>query len=218
MSTRPICVKWFTNRSRRISAGRGMTTNSAFADAVAAENELVRERVGVGPLQRYPTTRTSRRGRRNGPERYLHSWMTDGSKHSVKEFLFRDNQEIGDLVRRLIAPSARRLDVESPIVEARCCPTACGARNGARLGCHPRRPGARTVRSSRSESFRAKLRHVEDLVPARHAVLEPRQLPGSPASMPEQTSSSAARCIREGRRYSTCCCARDEAVRRARHL
>ena len=82
------------NRPRLVDAGR-------------AEHELVRERVGAGPLQHYLDDPNVQEVGVVGPER-TQLWLTDGSKHLVKEFLFGSNEEIADLVRRLIAPSGRR--------------------------------------------------------------------------------------------------------------
>ena len=131
-----------------------------LADAVAAEHELVRERVGAGPLQRYLDDSNVQEVGVVGPER-THLWMTDGSKHLVKEFLFRDNAEIGDLVRRLIAPSGRRLDVESPIVQA-MLPDSL-VRNGARLSAilGDLSPNGTVVTIRK---FPRRFRHMEDLV------------------------------------------------------
>ena len=131
-----------------------------LADAVAAEHELVRERVGAGPLQRYLDDPNVQEVGVVGPER-THLWMTDGSKHLVKEFLFRNNAEIGDLVRRLIAPSGRRLDVESPIVEA-MLPDSL-VRNGARLSAilDDLSPNGTVVTIRK---FPRRFRHMEDLV------------------------------------------------------
>src|SRR5712691_5321995 len=78
---------------------------SRLADAVAAERELVRERVGAGPLQRYLDDPNVQEVGVVGPER-TQLWLTDGSKHLVKEFLFGSNEELADLVRRLRAPSS----------------------------------------------------------------------------------------------------------------
>ena len=129
-------------------------------DSAVAEHELLRERIGAGPLQRYLDHPLVQEIGVVGPDRaYL--WLTDGSKHLVPEILFRADDEIGDLVRRLIAPSGRRLDAESPIVEA-MLPESL-VRNGARLsaiGAELSPNG--TVVTIRK--FPRRFRHAEDLV------------------------------------------------------
>ena len=131
-----------------------------LSDPEAAEQELVRERIGAGPLQRYLDHPLVQEIGVVGPDR-VHFWLTDGSKHRVRESLFRTDEEIGDLVRRLIAPSGRRLDAESPIAEA-MLPESL-VRNGARLSAilADLSPNG-TVLTIRK--FPRRFRHLEDLV------------------------------------------------------
>jgi Flp pilus assembly CpaF family ATPase len=131
-----------------------------LSDPEQSEVELLRERIGAGPLQRYLDHPQVQEVGVVGPDR-VHLWMTDGSKHRVPEILFRSDEEIGELVRRLIAPSGRRLDAESPIVEA-MLPESL-VRNGARLsaiGAELSPNG--TVVTIRK--FPRRFRHAEDLV------------------------------------------------------
>jgi Flp pilus assembly CpaF family ATPase len=131
-----------------------------LSDPEQSEVELLRERIGAGPLQRYLDNPQVQEVGVVGPDR-VHLWMTDGSKHLVPEILFRSDEEIGELVRRLIAPSGRRLDAESPIVEAMLPENL--VHNGARLsaiGAELSPNG--TVVTIRK--FPRRFRHAEDLV------------------------------------------------------
>jgi pilus assembly protein CpaF len=129
-------------------------------DPAVAEHELLRERIGAGPLQRYLDHPLVQEIGVVGPDRaYL--WLVDGSKHLVPEILFRRDEEIGELVRRLVAPSGRRLDAESPIVES-MLPESL-VRNGARLSAiGPELSPNGTVVTIRK--FPRRFRHAEDLV------------------------------------------------------
>lgn len=131
-----------------------------LVDPLAAEHELLRERIGAGPLQRYLDDPSVQEIGVVGPER-IQLWLTDGSKHLVQGMLFRSNEEIADLVRRLIAPSGRRLDVESPIVEA-MLPDSL-VRNGARMSAvlADLSPNGTIVTIRK---FPRRFRHLEDLV------------------------------------------------------
>ena len=131
-----------------------------LSDPAVAENELLRERIGAGPLQRYLDHPLVQEIGVVGPDR-IYVWLSDGSKHLLPDILFRSDEEIGELVRRLIAPTGRRLDAESPIVGA-MLPESL-VRNGARLSA----VGAElspngTVVTIRK--FPRRFRHAEDLV------------------------------------------------------
>jgi Flp pilus assembly CpaF family ATPase len=131
-----------------------------LSDPDLSEQELLRERIGAGPLQRYLDHPQVQEIGVVGPDR-VHLWMTDGSKLLIPEILFRSDEEIGELVRRLIAPSGRRLDAESPIVEA-MLPESL-VRNGARLSAigGELSPNGTVVTIRK---FPRRFRHAEDLV------------------------------------------------------
>jgi pilus assembly protein CpaF len=131
-----------------------------LSDPGAAEHELLRERIGAGPLQRYLDDPLVQEIGVVGPDR-SYVWLRDGSKHLLPEILFRTDEEIGELVRRLIAPSGRRLDAESPIVGA-MLPEHL-VRNGARLSAAgPEVSPNGTAVTIRK--FPRRFRHAEDLV------------------------------------------------------
>jgi pilus assembly protein CpaF len=131
-----------------------------LGDPQVAEHDLLRERIGAGPLQRYLDHPRVQEIGVVGPDR-AYVWLTDGSKHRLAETLFSNDDEIGELARRLIAPTGRRLDAESPIVEA-MLPESL-VRNGARLSAilAELSPNG-TIITIRK--FPRRFRHAEDLV------------------------------------------------------
>jgi pilus assembly protein CpaF len=94
------------------------TTNTPrLADAEAAERELVSDQLGAGPLQIYFDDPNVEEIGVIGVDR-VWLWMVDGRKVLVQEQLFESDEEIVELVRRLIRRLQRQFNIASPIVDA----------------------------------------------------------------------------------------------------
>ncbi len=102
------------------------TTNTPrLTDPEAAEKALISDLLGAGPLQVFMDDATIEEIGVNGAER-LWVWYVDGRKELVQEPLFESDEEIVELVRRLIRRLGRQFNIASPIVDA-------ALPNGARL-------------------------------------------------------------------------------------
>jgi pilus assembly protein CpaF len=102
------------------------TTNTPrLLDPQAAERSLVSDQLGAGPLQAYMDDSSIEEIGVNGVERTW-LWFVDGRKELVQEPLFDGDDEVVELVRRLIRPVGRQFNVAASIVDA-------GLPSGARL-------------------------------------------------------------------------------------
>jgi pilus assembly protein CpaF len=95
----------------------GTAHTPRLVDASAAEQELISDLIGAGPLQKFIDDDTVEEIGVVGVERTW-LWFTDGRKELVQDVLFDTDEEIVELVRRLIRRLGRRFDISSPIVDA----------------------------------------------------------------------------------------------------
>jgi len=111
---------------------RALTTTNTprLAEPQQAEAWLISDQLGAGPLQIYLNDPSVEEIGVNGVERTW-LWYVDGRKVLVQEQLFDNDDEIVELVRRLIRRLGRQFNIASPIVDAAL---ANGARLNAVLG------------------------------------------------------------------------------------
>jgi pilus assembly protein CpaF len=94
------------------------TTNTPrLVDPEAAEKELVSDQLGAGPLQVYLEDPNVEEIGVSGVDR-VWLWTVDGQKLLVQEPLFESDEDIVELVRRLIRRLQRQFNIASPIVDA----------------------------------------------------------------------------------------------------
>src|SRR6266851_65565 len=94
------------------------TTNTPrLVDAAAAERALIADFLGRGPLEPYLEDPRIEEVGVVGPGQDW-AWGTDGTKRRIQEVLFDDEGELISFTRRLLAPLNRRLDAQSPMVDA----------------------------------------------------------------------------------------------------
>jgi pilus assembly protein CpaF len=86
-------------------------------DPATAERELVSDVLGYGPLQRFMDDPEIEEIGVVGVERTW-VWYVDGRKELIQEPLFDYDEEIVDLVRRIIRRLGRRFDLSSTMVDA----------------------------------------------------------------------------------------------------
>jgi pilus assembly protein CpaF len=95
----------------------GTTNTPRLADAEAAERELVSDQLGAGPLQVFMDDPSVEEIGVDDYER-VWLWRVDGTKDLVQDPLFDSDDEIVELVRRLIRRLHRQFNIASPIVDA----------------------------------------------------------------------------------------------------
>jgi pilus assembly protein CpaF len=94
------------------------TTNTPrLVDGDAAEKELISDQLGAGPLQIFLEDPNVEEIGVNGVDR-VWLWTVDGRKVLVQEPLFESDEEIVELVRRLIRRLQRQFNIASPMVDA----------------------------------------------------------------------------------------------------
>ena len=132
------------------------TTNTPrLGDPVAAERELISDLLGMGPWQRFMDDPTIEEIGQVGVERTW-LWFVDGRKELVQEALFDGDEEIVELVRRIIRRLGRRFDLSAPIVDA-------ALPNGARLNAVL--DGIELLGTTVTiRKFPRRYRHVEEIV------------------------------------------------------
>jgi pilus assembly protein CpaF len=97
---------------------RAVTTNAPLlADPEAVEQRLFDGLLRLGILQPLVDDPTIEEIIVNGPGRVF--VIRDGRTHLVPDLYFEDDEELHQLVKRLIGPLGRRLDESSPMVDAR---------------------------------------------------------------------------------------------------
>jgi pilus assembly protein CpaF len=107
------------------------TTNTPrLVDPEAAERELVADQLGAGPLQTYLDDPNVEEIGVNAVDR-IWLWTVDGQKVLVQEPLFESDDEVVELVRRMIRRLQRQFNIAAPIVDA-ALPS--GARLNAVMG------------------------------------------------------------------------------------
>jgi len=135
------------------------TTNTPrLARPGAAEKELLADLLGAGVLEMFMDNRNIEEIGVVGPERTW-VWFTDGRKELIQEALFESDDEIVELVRRIIRRLGRRFDISSPIVDA-ALPN--GARLNATLNGISLLGTAVTIRK-----FPRRYRHISEIVQTR---------------------------------------------------
>ncbi|HVA85558.1 MAG TPA: ATPase, T2SS/T4P/T4SS family [Candidatus Saccharimonadales bacterium] len=97
---------------------RAATTNGILlANPEGMEQRLFDGLLRLGPLQTLMDSPSVEEILANGPHRIFA--IEDGRKHLVQDLSFEDDDELRQLVKRLIGPLGRRLDESSPMVDAR---------------------------------------------------------------------------------------------------
>jgi pilus assembly protein CpaF len=134
------------------------TNMPRLVDAETAERELISDVLGYGPLQRFMDDPKVEEIGVVGAERAWR-WFVDGRKELIQEQLFESDEEIVELVRRIIRRLGRRFDVSSPMVDA-ALPN--GERLNAVLGGISLLGTAVTIRK-----FPHRYRHLSEIVRTR---------------------------------------------------
>jgi pilus assembly protein CpaF len=97
---------------------RAATTNTPLlTDPVGVERRLFDGLLRLGILQPFMEEPTVEEIICNGPGRVF--VIENGQKHLVPDLYFDDDEELLQLVKRLVGPLGRRLDESSPMVDAR---------------------------------------------------------------------------------------------------
>ena len=97
---------------------RAASTNAPLlADPQATEQRLVDDVLGLGILQPFMLAPDVEEIICNGPNRIF--VIADGQKRLLPDLYFEDDDELRQLVKRLVGPLGRRLDETSPMVDAR---------------------------------------------------------------------------------------------------
>lgn len=97
---------------------RAAATNSPLlADPDAVERRLFNGLLRLGILQPFMDDPSVEEIICNGPNRIF--TIENGQKHLVPDLYFGDDEELLQLVKRLVGPLGRRLDESSPMVDAR---------------------------------------------------------------------------------------------------
>jgi pilus assembly protein CpaF len=97
---------------------RAVTTNSPLlVDADAVRRRLFDDVFGLGLLQPLMDDRTVEEIIVNGPVRIFS--IRDGRKEAVSDIYFESDDELRQLVKRLVGSAGRRLDEASPMVDVR---------------------------------------------------------------------------------------------------
>ena len=97
---------------------RAASTNAPLlTDPQATEQRLVDDVLGLGILQPYMLAPDIEEIICNGPNRIF--VIADGQKRLLPDLYFEDDDELRQLVKRLVGPLGRRLDETSPMVDAR---------------------------------------------------------------------------------------------------
>jgi pilus assembly protein CpaF len=133
----------------------GTTNTPRLADAEAAERELVSDQLGAGPLQVFMDDPSVEEIGVDDYER-VWLWRVDGTKELVQDPLFDSDDEIVELVRRLIRRLHRQFNIASPIVDAAL---PGGARLNAVLSGTSRLGTTVTIRK-----FPRRYRHMAEIV------------------------------------------------------
>jgi MinD-like ATPase involved in chromosome partitioning or flagellar assembly len=131
------------------------TDTPRLADAEAAEKELVSDQLGAGPLQVFMDDPSIEE---IGVDDYQRVWLwrVDGTKELVQDQLFENDDEVVELVRRLIRRLHRQFNIASSIVDAAL---PGGARLNAVLSGISRLGTTVTIRK-----FPRRYRHVAEIV------------------------------------------------------
>ena len=97
---------------------RAATTNvPVLADPEGVERRLFDGLLRLGLLQPFMDDPSIEEVICNGPQRIF--VIQDGAKRLVPDLYFEDDEELRQLVKRLVGPLGRRLDEASPMVDAR---------------------------------------------------------------------------------------------------
>ena len=97
---------------------RAATTNAPLIlDPDAVERRLFDSLLGLGILQPYMEAQAVEEIICNGPSRIF--VIENGQKRLVPDAFFDEDEELTQLVKRLVGPLGRRLDEASPMVDAR---------------------------------------------------------------------------------------------------
>ena len=85
-------------------------------DRAAVEARIVRDTVGLGPLEDLLADPAVEEVMVNGPERV---YVERGGRVEAVEVRFADEEELRNAIERILAPLGRRIDELSPMVDAR---------------------------------------------------------------------------------------------------
>ncbi len=86
------------------------------ADRVAIETRIVRDTVGLGPLEELLADPTVEEVMVNGPDSV---YVERGGRIEPAGVFFPDEEELRNAIERILAPLGRRIDELSPMVDAR---------------------------------------------------------------------------------------------------
>ena len=94
-----------------------MQNTPPLSDAAQVERRLSNDFLGLGPLQPYLDDERIEELMANGPFRTF--VVTDGHTRLVPDLVFDSDEELLELIKRILGPLGRRLDASSPMVDVR---------------------------------------------------------------------------------------------------